>query len=73
MAVAGAITVNASPSRRTLPFLSSVFVFLINPKNTSKIGEQKYSYCMKLTTHQAAAYVIARRYQGFSDNLIKTA
>lgn len=53
-------------------FNKNVLVYLINPKNTSKIGEQKYSYRMKLTTHQAAAYVIARRYQGFNDRLIKT-
>ena len=38
----------------------------------SKIGKQKYSNRMKLTTHQAAAYVIARRYQGFKDNLKQT-
>ena len=42
----------------------------IDPKNTSKIGKQKYSKRMKLNTHQAASYVIARRGQGFKDHLV---
>ena len=52
-----------------ISFNNEVYVHLVNPKNTSKIGKQKYSDRMKLTIHQAAAYVIARRYQGFKDNL----
>ena len=39
----------------------------VNPKNTSKIGYEKYSKERKLTIHQAASFVIARRYQGFID------
>lgn len=54
---------------KDITFNNKVYVYLVNPKNTSKIGKQKYSDRMKLTTHQAAAYVIARRYQGFKDNL----
>ena len=46
-----------------------VFLALVSPRNTSKIGKQKYSNLKKLTIHQAASYVIARRYQGFNDNL----
>ena len=46
-----------------------VNLIMINPKNTSKIGKQKYSNRMKLTTHQAASFVIARKGQGFVDKL----
>lgn len=42
----------------------------VNPKNTSKIGKQKYSNRMKLNTHQAASYVIARKGQGYIDKLV---
>ena len=35
---------------------------------TSKIGYEKYSKERKMTIHQAASFVIARRYQGFKDN-----
>ena len=42
----------------------------VNPKNTSKIGKQKYSDRMKLSVHQAASYVIARRGQGYRDRLV---
>ena len=41
----------------------------VNPKNTSKIGKEKYSERKKLNVHQAASYVIARRGQGFCDRL----
>lgn len=47
-----------------------VYLHIINPANTSKIGKQKYSYSKKLSIHRAAAYVIARRGQGFKDNLL---
>lgn len=42
----------------------------VNPKNTSKIGKQKYSKRMKLSVHQAASYVIARKGQGYQDTLV---
>ena len=42
----------------------------VKPKNTSKIGKQKYSKRMKLSVHQAASYVIARKGQGYSDRLV---
>ena len=35
-----------------------------------KIGKQKYSKRMKLSVHQAASYVIARKGQGYSDRLV---
>ena len=41
----------------------------VNPAYTSAIGRQKYSYEKKLTVHRAAAFVIARRGQGFEDKL----
>ena len=48
-----------------------VELILVNPKNTSKIGKQNYSERMKLSVHQAASYVIARRGQGYQDKLVK--
>ncbi|HCS24552.1 MAG TPA: hypothetical protein DIU44_01365 [Acholeplasmatales bacterium] len=41
----------------------------INPYNTSLIGYEKYAKNRKMTIHQAASFVIARRYQGFIDKL----
>ena len=52
-----------------ISFNNQVFTYYVNPKNTSKIGKQKFANRMKLTIHQSAAYVIARRYQGFKDKL----
>ena len=52
-------------------FNNKVALDLINPVNTSKTGIQKYSDNMKLTSHKAAAFVIARRHQGFKDKYIK--
>ena len=43
---------------------------MVNPRNTSKIGKQKYSDRMKLSAHQAASFVIARKGQGFVDKLV---
>lgn len=47
-----------------------VELIMVNPKNTSKIGKQKYSHRMKLSVHQAASYVIARKGQGYIDKLV---
>ena len=47
-----------------------VEVIKVNPKNTSKIGKQKYSERMKLSVHQAASYVIARKGQGYRDRFV---
>lgn len=41
----------------------------VNPAYTSKIGKEKYSKARKLTVHRAAAFVIARKGQGFVDLL----
>ena len=46
-----------------------VELIMVNPKYTSKIGKQKYSDRMKLSVHQAASYVIARKGQGYIDTL----
>ena len=48
-----------------------VMLKMVNPFNTSKIGKQKYASNRKLSIHNAAAYVIARRGQGFDDSYIK--
>lgn len=42
----------------------------VNPAYTSRIGKQKYSNSRKLTVHRAAAFVIARKGQGFEDKLV---
>lgn len=47
-----------------------VNLIMVNPRNTSKIGKQKYSDRMKLSAHQAASFVIARKGQGFIDKLV---
>ena len=41
----------------------------VNPYNTSLIGYEKYAKNRKMTIHQAASFVIARRYQGFIDKI----
>lgn len=51
-------------------FNHRVAVVMVNPKNTSKIGKQKYCNAKKLNVHQAASYVIARRGQGYMDKLV---
>ena len=50
-------------------FNHRVSVKMVNPKNTSKIGKQKYCNSKKMNIHQAASYVIARRGQGYIDKL----
>ena len=40
-------------------------------RRKGEIGKQKYSERMKLSVHQAASYVIARRGQGYQDKLVK--
>lgn len=51
-------------------FNHRVAVVMVNPKNTSKIGKQKYCNSKKLNVHQVASYVIARRGQGYIDKLV---
>lgn len=46
-----------------------VEILEVNPAYTSRIGKQKYAETKKLPVHLAAAYVIARRGQGFRDTL----
>ena len=41
----------------------------VNPYNTSLIGYEKYAKNRKMTIHQAASFVIARRHQGFIDKI----
>lgn len=43
----------------------------VNPAYTSKIAEQKYCSRKKLSVHQGASFVIARKGQGFVDKYIK--
>ena len=39
-----------------------VTVHSVNPYNTSKIAQKSYTNKMKLNVHDAASYVIARRF-----------
>ena len=39
-----------------------VSVYTVNPYNTSKIAKESYTDRMKLNVHDAASYVIARRF-----------
>ena len=50
-------------------FRNNVGLTKVNPRDTTKIGKERYCKSMKLSAHQAAAYVIARRGQGFEDKL----
>ena len=50
-------------------FRNNVGLIKVNPSDTTKIGKEKYCKAMKLSAHQAAAFVIARRGQGFEDKL----
>lgn len=43
---------------------------MVNPRNTSRIAKSKYCSSKKLNIHIGAAYVIARRGQGYQDNLV---
>ena len=47
--------------------LYGVGILIVNPAYTSYIAEQKYCYQRKLNKHDGAAYVIARRGQGYQD------
>ena len=50
-----------------------VMLKMVSPSYTSKIGKQKYAGSRKLTVHNSAAYVIARRGQGYEDKYIEAA
>ena len=51
-------------------YKNGVEIYKVNPRNTSKVGKEKYNKSKKLTTHQSAAYVIARSAMGFKDKAI---
>lgn len=44
-----------------------VGLYKVNPCYTTQIGKKKYAYTRKLGVHNASAYVIARRGQGYKD------
>lgn len=48
-----------------------VKLIFVDPKDTSKIGKQKYAGKRSLNVHNAAALVIARRGMKFKDKLVK--
>ena len=52
-------------------FRRDVNLIKVNPAYTSKIAKQKYCYRKKLSVHQGASYVIARKGQGYIDKYIK--
>ena len=47
--------------------MNEVDVIKVDPKNTSKIGKEKYTKIKGLSVHYCAAYVINRRGMGFVD------
>ena len=47
-----------------------VRIYEVNPAYTSQIGRSKYAGKKKLTVHDAAAYVIARKGQGYIDKKV---
>ena len=52
-------------------YKDGVNLVFVNPKDTTKIGKQKYAKQRSLNSHAAAAFVIARRGSGFKDVLEK--
>ena len=50
-------------------YMSAVSVRRVNPAWTSWLAKQLYCPTMKLNTHVGAAYVIARRGQGYKDSV----
>ena len=54
-----------------IAFNNKVLVYKVKPHYTTQIAKQKFCPKMKLTSHQGAALVIARSYQGFKDKLKK--
>ena len=47
--------------------MNEVDVIKVDPKNTSKIGKEKYTKIKGLSVHYCAAYVINPRGMGFVD------
>ena len=47
--------------------MNEVDVIKVDPKNTSKIGKEKYTKIKGLSVHYCAAYVINRKGMGFVD------
>lgn len=54
-----------------ITYRNKVRLEFVNPAYTSIIGKQKYANKMKLNSHTAAAYVIARKGQGYKDTVQK--
>jgi len=51
---------------------AGVEVITVNPAYSSKIGRQKYARRYGLSVHMAAAFVLARRAQGFRDRYVSS-
>ena len=56
---------------KSVAYRNLVYVTLVNPAWTSWLAQQLYCGPMKLNGHVGAAYVIARRGQGFKDSVKK--
>ena len=52
-------------------YKDGVRLIFVDPRNTTKIGKQKYAKKRSLNGHHAAAFVIARKGSGFKDRLVK--
>ena len=51
-------------------YKDGVKLVFVDPKNTTKIGKQKYAKKRSLNGHHAAAFVIVRRGSGFKEKLV---
>jgi IS605 OrfB family transposase len=52
-------------------FKHGVEVLAVNPAYSSVIGQVKFAHLYNISVHQSAAFVIARRYYGYSERLPK--
>lgn len=48
---------------------AGILIYAVNPAYSSLIGRFKFAIPLRLSIHQAAAYVIARRHYTFNENL----
>ena len=55
---------------RNMAVRNGIDVIEVNPAYTSRIAKRKYCEIRKIPVHNGAAYVIARRGQGFKDKTV---
>ena len=55
---------------RNMAVRNGIDLIEVNPANTSRIAKKKYCQIRKIPVHNGAAYVIARRGQGYKDKAV---